>query len=303
MSAVSPALSVIVRALAMSACLAACAGQAPPVPIAPVGIPVAKAAAAPVAPVAPPDILFLRRAPAVGDRYDVQVRASSSYEQPQGDFLGDEYRCDYSALVLPTQGTVGHRLQITFARHQRSTADAQSAIYTKPSPLDGKTFIIDAAGPSVNDEHGVPASADAFDAAARVFSDLGVREQIALSLPDLPMPLGVEVPGLAEGVFQVLNAKSWTPTQSRAQLKEVTTDRATFELQLKAASASGLTLDLGGTALVLRADRTLSELHLSGPFRGPPPDRAPGHVSIHRFAAVVPASQARPGGTSPSPSP
>jgi hypothetical protein len=291
----------VVRSVALTASVVACSAPGPSNAVAPLGIPVATKSPPPIAAPTPEGTRFLRRPVAIGDRYEVKLRARSSYEQAQGDFRGDDYTCDYAAVVLPTTGTLGHRLQITFVHHERRSIAANGDVFTKPSPLHGKTFVLDAAGPTVTDETGSPVSAETFDAAARVVSDLGVRERVAVALPDGPLPLGAEAPGLGEGIFQALNAKTWTLKRSRAELTHVSAEGATFALALQGQSESGLSFDLSGTARVLPEDRTLRDLDLRGTFAGPPPDHAPGKLFVRRQVTLVPAP-ARPGpGTSPSP--
>lgn len=216
------------------------------------------------------------RVPAtVGDRWAVSVRAESRIADPQGGEQRSGYESDYEVDVLATNGVAPSRVQLRFARNVNVYQGAE-----KPTSIDGKTYVVDAAEPRVRDASGGAAPEEEAQRILDVFPDLGTRTGIDQVLPDEPMHVGERRDDLAAAVLSVLHPRAWKLRSGAATLTSFDATEAVFSVTLDATSGSGVHMVVAGEVRVRNRDARLAAIELHGTYELGP--SSSGVVDIRR---------------------
>jgi hypothetical protein len=180
------------------------------------------------------------------------------------------YVSEYSVEILATNGPAPSRVRLTFDKNLHVYQDA-----AKPTPIDGKTYVVEAALPAVRDANGAPVtSEEETQRVLDVFPDLGTRTQVDQVLPDAAMAIGETRHELAAAILGVIHPRAWTLSRGTAVLVRVDradpkSDVAVFEVTLDATARSGVRMDVSGEARVRLRDARLVSVTLEGTYSSP----------------------------------
>lgn len=207
-------------------------------------------------------VRFGRLAPRVGARWAVSVEAKSTATDPQGGEQRSEYVSAYNVEILETNGPAPSRVRLAFERNVQRYQGVDKA-----TPIDGKTYVVDATAPHVRDATGGGAAAE--DETQRVldtFPDLGTRTQIDQVLPDSAMAIGDERHELAAAILRVIHPRAWSLNKGTAVLAKAEAEEAVFTIAIDATSQTGLRMDVKGEARVRLRDARLTTITVAGTY-------------------------------------
>jgi hypothetical protein len=256
-------------------------------------------------------VVFGRLPPRVGARWAVTVDASSelwvagpsqahgqAHGQAQGpDLQVSEYSSAFTLEILEVNGPALTKVRVDFERNVQRFQHVD-----QPTPLEGKSYIVEEAAPYVRDaSSGARAAgsgtvtADEVRRVLDIAPELGTRSGIEQALPDEAMAFGDARPGLAEAILRVVHPRAWTLNSGSAVLVSRNGGAAVFAVSLDATSQSGIRMDVRGSATLHLHDATLESLTLDGTFDGAlagptsrPPASTPGKFSLRRTVRSLP---------------
>lgn len=204
-------------------------------------------------------VRFGRTPPAVGTRWAVSTRAESRTED--GDQVS-RYESDYTVEVLAVAGPAPSQVRLRFERNVSIYRDAE-----RPTTVHGNTYLVTGEEPFVRDVSGNAASENETERVLDVFPDLGTRTRIDEVLPEDPMKVGDARDDLAPALLRLVHPRLWQLVSGKATLARVEGGNAVFAVKIVAASkASGVRMDVKGTAHIRVRDSRLVALDLDGAY-------------------------------------
>jgi hypothetical protein len=214
--------------------------------------------------VAPERGIHFARVPyRVGERWSTSVRAESKMADTGSGEQVSAYVSEFVVEVLAVEGPAPTRMRVTFERNAQEYQGGATA-----TAIDGKSYVVDARGPSVSSESGAAASSDEERRVLDVFPDLGTRTRLDEVLPDDPMQIGDRRDELAGAILRILHPRAWTEDKGSASLARVDGDLAAFAVTIAASSQTGMKMDVRGEAKVRLRDSRLASLLLTGSYSG-----------------------------------
>lgn len=199
---------------------------------------------------------------APGMRWTTQTRAESFGDDGTGNERVATYLSEYNVEVLSAQAGVPTRVRVHFARSVDEVPGA-----TLPRYIHGKTYVVDAQGPTVEAEGGGAAPPHEAERVLDVFADIGTRMRVDEALPETPMRIGDRCDGLASAILRILNPRSWKEESATATLARVEGPNGVFAFAFEASTVSGMLLKLEGQAWVRMSDARLVQARGEGTFR------------------------------------
>jgi hypothetical protein len=266
-----------------------------PAPAAPTVLeipPIGRAAGAVASPSLTKSVVFGRVPPRVGARWGVTVEASSelTVDDPSGahgpDLQVSEYSSAFTVQILAVNGPASTKVRIDFERNVQRFQHVDT-----PTPLEGKSYIVEEAPPYVREA--LPGAgtvtAEEIRRVLDIAPELGTRSGVEQALPDEAMTVGEPRPGLAEAILRVIHPRAWTMNAGSASLASRNGDAAVFAVSLHATSQSGVRMVVHGFATIRVQDATLESLAFDGTFDGAlagpttrPPTSSPGKFTLRR---------------------
>jgi hypothetical protein len=222
-------------------------------------------------------IRFGREPFRVGTRWSTSIRAESVTQDTTGGEQASAYVSEYSVEVLAVDGGAPSQVHVRFERNQNEYQGVP-----RGTSIDGKIYLVDAAGPSVRDPSGSAVSSDEVTRVLDVFPDLGTRMRVDEVLPDDPMKIGDRRDDLAGAILRVLHPRAWKLVSGHAALARVEGAMAVFAVDLDATSTSRLRMKVEGEAQVRLRDAWLMNLDLRGSYAHEGSADVPGSFSVQR---------------------
>lgn len=177
-----------------------------------------------------------------------------------------------SEKILATDGAAIQKLQITYTEKMDVDKDAQGKETKKPSPLHGKTYVVeDKAGAHIitNEKGKTPPPAEA-TLVEKSYQMVGKPDPVMNAMPSRPLVVGQPVPELVKAVEEVLNKEGGNMTISDLSvvLKEKSGDEGVFDVKATLTVSDGpmnFAMAVTGDMRVRTADSQLTAMKMAGP--------------------------------------
>ena len=223
-------------------------------------------------------VVFAHPSARVGARWRVTLHAESVSDDASGHQL-TTYDSESLVEVLAVDGPAATRFRVRFDRNVNAYQSAES-----PTPIHGKTYVVDVSAPHVRDERGAAATPDETERVENLFPDLGTRARVDEALPDEPAKIGDRRDDLARAILRVLHPRLWSADAATAVLGRVEGADAVFLVTLDASSTSGTKMHRAGEATVRTSDAVMSHVVLAGDYE-PGAGNAHGVFKVERRVA------------------
>jgi len=237
-----------------------------------------------------PGVVFAHAPAVVGARYRVEVHATSESGDIAAAVQRSAYDSVFDAEVLAVDGPAPSRVRLSFSKNAHTYAST-----TKPTVLEGKTFVVDARAPHVRQPDDREASEEETSRVLDVFPEPGTRARLDEVLPDAPMQVGETRDAVAAAILRIVHPRAWSLTEGTATLVGTEAGNAIFRVELDATSTSGLHMRVAGEARIRLTDARLVLLSLRGGYEEPPDPaaRAPGRFELVRRTTDAPLTSER----------
>lgn len=251
----------------------------------PQGTATATAAATPASPKAKPaaveTITFLKKAPQVSTR--TQQRSATHMNitinvdptgsgKPQTSEVETTETETKTEQILAVNGDVVTKLQVTFVEKAERNKQGKDVVPTnKPSPLSGRTFILESKnGQLVASELlGTPVSSADVLILEKSYKLLGKTDPVLAAMPARALKAGDKVDELGKAIRERMNgAGGMSVTHVAVSLREQNDEEGIFDVTMELTKADGpikFVVDLKGDMHVRLSDSQTTSLNLAGP--------------------------------------
>ena len=177
-----------------------------------------------------PDAIKFTKVPySVGTVWDMQVEETVELKitVPIAQTQSQTTQTSETLEVLATEGPAVTRLKVVYNHQSVIVTKYPAAPVEKPTPVNGKTYVVELAGGVVVilDDHRVAAPADEDQYVRAEWGLLGRPDPLLAALPDLPVKRGQSVNGIAEMLTQQdAGAEVVSYDDKHASLKDIVSE-------------------------------------------------------------------------------
>ncbi len=245
-------------------------------------------AAASAEPAAPAGVLFSKKVPTVGAKrtedskndIDLQIEVKRAGRVIHTGTFKKNEREKKRVEVLAANDTAVTKVKVTYLEKYDAEAEGKGSLKKKPSPVDGKTYEVEAVNGSieVHGENGKTPRSKEKKVVQDDFKDLGKPDKFTAFIPTRPLQEGEKLPVTADIVREMFGSKKddemsvdGATFTFRGTRTEGTLTYGTFDVSFKMTATPkgedlGMIMDLEGKVTVDTATSWPIEMTLKGPI-------------------------------------